>query len=78
MYALTIVMLFSNVTLVSTYATQDACEDAARVVRQQVEGPQAVSSAICAYVKGESSNVGALVPLSRWQRVNANGLIQET
>jgi hypothetical protein len=62
MYVLTIVMLFSSVTLVSTYSTQDACEEAARTVRQQVEGPQAVRSATCAYVKGELPKPGAVRP----------------
>jgi hypothetical protein len=62
MYVLTIVMLYSSVTLVSTYSTQDACEDVARTVRQQVDGPQAVRSATCAYVKGELPKPGAARP----------------
>jgi hypothetical protein len=47
MYILTIVLLFTPVTVVSSFANQGACEDAARRSRSFSVGPQAVRSATC-------------------------------
>ena len=58
-YVLIIVLLTSNVTLVSEHASADACESLALRAREMRSGMQAVASARCeARGPGRQASVG--------------------